>query len=606
MRKLELTYRPFEKTTRVPPGTTLFNGAHWIGLPIESTCGGRGTCGKCKIRLLDGSTEVTPADRRLLTEAELDDGWRLACKAEAYEDAVCFVPELMHAPKAATMGIGRFVLLEPNVHKVRLQLTEPTLEDPRSDVERLRDALDVEGYGLTVDLPVLRTLPAALRSARFDVTAVLCGEHLVAAEPGDTTGESYGVALDVGTTTVVATLMDLRTGAAAAVESTLNRQAPFGADVVSRIGSAMEGAETQAELQRSVLDTINEILAALYATAGTGTDRVYEMVVAGNATMLHLLLAVDPHAIAASPFVAAFRHPLDLTAAEVGIHIHPAGRIQVLPSVGAYVGADIVAGIHATGLTREPDLRLFVDVGTNGEIVLGNSERMLASSAPAGPAFEGGHIRHGVRATEGAIEGVALGQGVGLQVIGGNVPARGICGSGLIDAVAQLRLVGLLDASGRLATADAASGHPLADRLVEVEGVRAFGLADDVVLTQHDIRELQSAKGSIATGIAALMDTMDVRAEDLDQILLAGSFGTYINPESARIIGLVPPVPVERITSAGNAAGEGAKMSLLSFREREMAFELPDRVEYVELSAWPNLNDYFIAALAFPELETVT
>jgi uncharacterized 2Fe-2S/4Fe-4S cluster protein (DUF4445 family) len=604
MRKVEVVYRPFEKVTRVPEGTTLFNAAHWTGLPIESTCGGRGTCGKCKVRVDEGEVEITPADRRHLSEEELEQGWRLACEAEVFGDAVCFVPDLMRAPKAATMGVSRFVLLEPNVNKVHVTLPIPTLEDARSDIERLREELDREGYGLVADLRALRHLPVALRRADFDVTAVLCGEHLVAVEPGDTTSVSYGVAVDVGTTTVVATLMDLSSGAAAAVASNLNGQAPFGADVISRIGRTRTDETAAAELQRTVVQTINGLLGDVYAQAGVERERVYEMVVAGNATMLHLLLAVDPHAIAMAPFIPAFREPLDVPAEALGIDIHPEGRVQLLPSIGAYVGADIVAGIQATGLTREPELRLFVDVGTNGEIVLGNADRVLASAAPAGPAFEGGHIRCGMRAAGGAIEGVTLAAGrVELQVIG-NAPVRGICGSGLIDAVAQLRLVGLLDAKGRLAAAAEVPGHPLAHRLVEIDGTRAFALDGDVVLTQKDVRELQSAKAAIATGIGALMDTTGVRASELHQVLLAGSFGTYINPASARIVGLVPPVPVERITAVGNAAGEGAKMALVSFREREMAFDLIRRVEYVELSARAGFNEAFLTAVAFPELES--
>ncbi len=606
MRKLEVTFRPFDRVTRVPEGTTLFNAAHWIGLPIESTCGGRGTCGKCKVRVLSGSVEVRPADRRWLSEDELAEGWRLACEAELYADAECHVPALMRAPKAATMGLSRFVLLEPNVHKVHLTLAEPRLDDVRSDVERLRDALDAEGYGLVADLRALRHLPIALRAAGWDVTAVLCGEHLVAVEPGDTTGVAYGVAVDVGTTTVVATLMDLTTGAAAGVASNLNGQAPFGADVISRIARTRMEETAAAELQRTVVQTIDGLLGEVYAAASVSPRHVYEMVVAGNATMLHLLLGVDAHAISVAPFVPAFREPLDLPAAALGVDIHPEGRIQILPSIGAYVGADIVAGIQATGLTREPELRLFVDVGTNGEIVLGNAERVLATASPAGPAFEGGHVRAGMRAADGAIEGVSLAEGdVRLQVIG-DVPPIGICGSGLIDAVAQLRLAGLLDAGGRLAAREEVPDHALAGRLVVEDGVRAFALAEGVTLTQRDIRELQSAKGAIATGIAALLDLMGVTADDLAQVLLAGSFGTYIDPRSARVIGLVPPVPVERIVAAGNAAGEGAKMALVSFREREMAFDLLRRVEYVELSGRPGFNEAFVASVSFPELEEVT
>jgi len=305
------------------------------------------------------------------------------------------------------------------------------------------------------------------------------------------------------------------------------------------------------------------------------------------------------------PFTPAFTDPLYVPALDAGIDIHAGGYVQTLPVVGAYVGADIVAGIMATGLAREDKMRVFVDVGTNGEIVLGSLKRVLCTAAPAGPAFEGSQIRCGMRATEGAIEGVTLTDHVELQVIGGDIAPRGICGSGLVDTVAQLRLAGLLDAGGKMRSREEAPEHPLSDRLIMVDGVRAFLLAENVYLTQRDVRELQFGKGSIATGIKVLMDVMGVRATDLDEVLLGGSFGSYLNPESAKIIGLVPAVDVDHILSVGNTAGEGAKMALLSFRERQVAFELPDKVEYVELSGRSDFNDSFVSVLQFPELETV-
>jgi len=605
-RKLEVTYQPFDRTTRVPPGTTVFSAAHWIGLPIDSTCGGRGTCGKCKVRVLDADMEVTTADHRQLRKDEIEGGWRLSCQARIYEDLVCEVPQLLRVPKAATMGLSRLVIIDPNVRKVFLELVEPDLHDQRSDVARLRDALTAEGHDMIADVPVLRTLPKAIRDAEFKVTAVLAGEHLVAVESGDTTEECFGVAFDVGTTTVVGTLMNLRTGMAAAVSSTLNGQAPFGADVISRISHAMNGVESLEELKTAVVSTMNGILDELYREAGISPDRTYEAVVVGNATMLHLLLGIDPTPISMMPFTPTFMDALSVPAREVGLRIHPEGYIQTLPALGAYVGADIVSGVLATGIAREDKLRVFVDVGTNGEIVIGSSQRTLATAAPAGPAFEGSQIKCGMRATDGAIEGVTMGDTVELQVIGGDVPAQGICGSGLVDAVAQLLNVGLLDHSGRMLSASEAPDHPLADRLIEVEGVRAFLLAEGVYLSQRDVRELQFAKGSIATGIKVLMDILGVSAADLDEIFLGGSFGSYLNPESAKIIGLVPPVDVDKIIAVGNSAGEGAKIALLSYRERQVAFELPSRIEYVELSGRTDFNDSFVSVLRFPDLELVS
>jgi uncharacterized 2Fe-2S/4Fe-4S cluster protein (DUF4445 family) len=602
-RKLEVTYLPFDRTTRVPSGTTLFSAAHWIGLPIDSTCGGRGTCGKCKVRVVKGLTDAETADHRQLRPQEIEEGWRLSCQAHIYEDMTCEVPQLLRVPKAATMGLGRLVILDPNVRKVYFELSEPTLEDQRSDIARLRDALTVEGHDMVAGVSVLRTLPAVFREANFHVTAVLSGEQLIAVEPGDTTEECYGVAFDVGTTTLVGTLMNLRTGMAAAVISTLNGQAPFGADVISRISHGMNGPDSIRELQLAVLSTMNTVLAGLYRDAGVSPLQTYEAVVVGNVTMLHLLLGVDPTPLSMSPFTPAFMEQLTVDAGELGLHIHPHGYVQTLPALGAYVGADIVAGLLATSVVREDKLRVFVDVGTNGEIVLGSAQRALATAAPAGPAFEGSQIKCGMRATVGAIEGVQLGDNVELQVIGGDVPAEGICGSGLVDVVAQLLLVGLLDHSGRMKAPDDVPGHPLRDNLFDLDGMRAFRLVDGVYLTQRDVRELQFAKGSIAAGIKVLMDILGVSAGDLDEVLLGGSFGSYLNPESAKIIGLVPDVDVERIIAVGNSAGEGAKIALLSYRERQVAFELPSRIEYIELSSRADFNDSFIGVLGFPHLD---
>jgi uncharacterized 2Fe-2S/4Fe-4S cluster protein (DUF4445 family) len=610
VRKLEVTYLPSGRTAHVPAGTTLFNAAHWAGLPIESTCGGRGTCGKCKVRVTEGLPhhEPTPADHRKLAAAELEHGWRLSCQLEVTEDLTCEVPALQASPKAATMGVGRLVLLEPNVQQVAVALDPPSLEDHRSHLRRLLDALAVEGHEPTYGPSLYPRLARAMRDEPSHLVATLVGEHLVEVVAGTDAPPVYGIALDVGTTTVVATLLDLSNGAAAAVESTINRQAPFGADVIARMGHAMTGDAALEELRAAVVSTVNALVESVCATAGVDRSRVLEMVVVGNATMLHLLLGVDPRSIALSPFVATFLEPQDLRAAELGLQIHADGRVALFPSIGAYVGADVVGDIVATGLARDPELRLLVDVGTNGEIVCGNTDRAVATAAPAGPAFEGGQILHGMRATEGAIEGVVLdGAEVRLQVIGGDVAPRGICGSGLIDAVAQLRLAGLLREDGVLRSREEATleGHPLADRIVDRDGVRAFELAEGVLLTQLDVRELQSAKGAIATGIEVAMAELGVAAADLDEVLLAGSFGTYIHPESARVVGLVPPVPVERIRAVGNAASEGAKMALLSFREREVAFELPAFVEYLELSGAADFNERFIANLAFPALRTL-
>jgi uncharacterized 2Fe-2S/4Fe-4S cluster protein (DUF4445 family) len=610
--KYPITFLPQHLVTHAPEGTTVFNAANWAGLPIDSTCGGRGTCGKCKVRFLQGADSMTEADHRFLSDAELAKGWRLSCRAPVHTECIVEVPRLLTSPKAALLGYGQHVVLDPNVDKVYLQLTEPSLEDQRSDVQRVTDALRAEGYEVQVVPAVWRALPKLLRASNLGITAVVCGDELIAVEPGDTTDRAFGLALDIGTTTVVGALVNLNTGMVAAVQSTLNGQASFGADVISRISHAMLEPDGLAVLHARIVETINTLLDRLLAASEVARENIYEAVAVGNATMLHLLLGIDPEPIGVGPFIPAVTQAVTLPAAEIGLLLNPQARLSTLPHLGAYVGADIVAGVLATGLARNPDdqLRLYIDVGTNGEIVLGSSRRTLATAAPAGPAFEGAQIKCGMRASEGAIEGVEItDHDVGLQIIGGDVRPIGLCGSGLVDAVAELLDCGLVDASGRLARPEAVRGklpEALVNRLIERDGVRAFLLSapeDDIALTQTDIRALQFAKAAIASGANVLMAKLGVRAEDLHEVLLAGSFGSYINPTSARTIGLVPPqVPVEQIMAVGNAAGEGAKMALLSFREREAANRIPDFIEYVELSGRPEFNDIFTEALAFPDL----
>lgn len=612
--KITVEFQPHNKVTRVPAGMTIFNAASWIGLPIDSTCGARGTCGKCKVRLLQGQDGTTAADRQTFTEEELAAGWRLSCRTQLHQDTVCEVPRLMGNPKAALMGFGRHVILNPNVHKLALKLEAPSLEDQRSDLARLEAALAQEGFAVTTSLSLLRQLPKTLRQAGWQVTAVVVGQELITIEPGDTTDRSYGLAFDIGTTTVVGMLMNLNNGAPAAVQSTLNGQAIFGADVIARISHAMVNDDGLGQLQAKIIGSLNQLIGQLLAEARVSPDEIYEVVVAGNATMHHLLLGLDPEAIGVTPFIPVAENIVRISAGEIGLHLLPQAKIHCLPHLGAYVGADLVAGLLATGLAQAEGIRLLVDVGTNGEIILGSAKRTVATAAPAGPAFEGAQIKDGMRASRGAIEAVTITQtGVKLQVID-DVPPLGLCGSGLLDAVAQLRLTGLLGPSGRFIKTEQAATRfdpEIANRLITNEdGGRAFVLAraEDsghgrpVVLTQRDIRELQFAKGSIAGGIEVVMKELGVTPADLVEIYLAGSFGNYINPQSARIIGLVPPVPVERIKSVGNAAGEGTKIALLSFRERQIAGSLPQIVEYHELSGRTDFNESFINVLQFPDL----
>ncbi|RYP88748.1 DUF4445 domain-containing protein [Nocardioides guangzhouensis] len=598
--------RVVRREVRVPPGVTVFDSASWNGIAIDSTCGGHGTCHKCKVRL-DSAGAITRHDVKTFTRDQLDAGWRLACLVNATRDLAVDVPPLTTRPKAATVGVGRQVILRPAIQKRYVELDEPTLADQRPDLVRLLDAVD--DLEPTPDLHVLRRLPRVLREADFKVTAVVVDESLVDVEPGDTTGAQYAIAFDLGTTTVVATLLDVSTGTPVAVASMLNRQQPFGGDVITRISATMLDPDALHRLQQAAAQTLATLAAQVCAEGEVDPAHVYEVALAGNATMTALVLGVDPEPLGVAPFVMSTAHPPTVLAADLGLALHPRARAAIFPALGAYVGGDIVAGMLATGMDRDKRTRLMIDVGTNCEIVLSNGDRIVSTAAPAGPAFEGGAIRCGMRAAEGAIEVVKLGEDVELGVIG-DIDPKGLCGSGLVDAVAELVKVGLLDGSGRFVPdEDAPSVAPaLADRLTRIGDERVFVLhrphpgadpADCVVLSQRDVRELQFAKAAISTGWSLLLEELGLEPRDVQQVLMAGSFGSYLSPASAVRIGLVPTLPVLRIVSAGNVAGEGAKMALLSLRERAGATALTEEVTYVELSDRADFNDRFVDQLAF-------
>ena len=598
-----------DRAVRVPYGVTLFDAASWNGIAIDSTCGGHGTCKKCRIRIAEDPPAPSSLDIRAYTAQEIKDGWRLACRTTASRDTQVEVPPLTTRPKAATVGVGRQVILRPAVQKRYLELAEPNLADQASDLERVLAQLD--DLEPRAELSVLKTLGRTLREADYKVTAVVVDDVLIAVEPGDTTARRFGIAFDLGTTTVVATLLDLSTGTPAGVESTLNKQQPFGADVITRISATMMDPGALDKLQQLAQETLGELTRAVCAQAGVKPYEVYEVAVAGNATMTHLVLGIDPEPLGMAPFIMATRLYPEVLAADLGLGgiVHPRARAVVFPAFGAYVGGDITAGLLASGMDRDARVRLFVDIGTNCEIVLGNRDWLLATAAPAGPAFEGAAIRCGMRAADGAIEVVTMTPDeLTLKVIG-DAELQGLCGSGLVDAVTGLVKVGLLDSSGRFISAEAArdTAPGLAGRLTMIGKERVFvlhwrgqGAQDSIYLSQRDVRELQFAKAAIATGWQILLEEAGLEAADVKQVLLAGSFGTYLSPASAVRIGLVPRLPVLRIVSAGNVAGEGAKMVLLSKPERAGATALLEEVTYVELSDRPDFNDRFIDLLAFP------
>ncbi len=591
-------------------GTNLLEAAARAGVAVEGNCGGKGSCGKCKVRLPDRDpAEPTEAEKKFLSDADLAEGWVLACQRSAEEDMIVEVPEQSDAFRrkiSLTEDEEDTVKPDPAVQKIMLTLEHPTVKDQTPDLERLLNGLP-DGE-MEVSHRLLTGLPQILRQERFTVTAVLAPNKLLAVEPGRTLGRLYGVAFDIGTTTIMGSLHDLNSGKALAVGAATNPQNVYGADVISRITYASSNEKGLERLQHKVMEALNGIIEGLAREAGINPHEIYEATAVGNTTMSHLFLGIDPSYLAPAPFIPAYRRPVALEAADIGLGINPGGQIVVLPNIAGYVGSDTVSVILATGLDQRNDCCAVIDIGTNGELALAAGGQILSCSTAAGPAFEGAQIKQGMRAADGAIEAVQIDDGeVLLDVIGGTAP-RGICGSGLIDAAAALLKAGVIEPSGRMVNPETTVtplSRQLKSRLRPGKGGFEFILAGkeggEILLTQSDLRELQLAKGAIYAGLQILLQEAGLTEDDLDEVLLAGAFGNYIRKESARAIGLLPGIPLEKITPVGNAAGRGSRMALLSRTERARAFALPDLVKHVELSARLDFQDAFIKALSFKE-----
>ncbi|HQI47884.1 MAG TPA: ASKHA domain-containing protein [bacterium] len=587
---ITLTFLPSGKRTEVPCGTTLIDAALRLGLEIESLCGGAGLCGRCRVQLIAGSLPVTPADRENLTAAELAQGFRLACAAQPDADCTIEIPVPAAQGEIVSAGAGREVPLDPAMRRVPLRLHPPTLEQGPSDLEVLMTALPA-GTGMP-PLSLLQRLPRLLRDGGWRGDAILLEGRLIdfqiARQP------LCGLAIDLGTTTVVAKLIDLESGQVLSTAAGLNRQRRYGEDVIARVGHA--NAHGPAELQGLIVSQLNQMVDELTAEAGITRDSIFTAVVAGNTVMEHLLLGLPPRHLAEMPYVPVIREFPPVAAREIGLRLHPEAQLTLMPVLGKFVGGD-TAAVLLTLAGRLDETWLAVDIGTNGEILLCHRGRIWTTSAAAGPAFEGAHIGVGMRAAAGAIERVWWrGDHLEVRVIGGG-KASGLCGSGLIDAIAALLEAGALDASGRLA-----AGHPLVELLPAAGTLPdqlAARLAPGVLLTQRDIRELQLANAAIAAAIELLLQAAGLRAADLEHLFLAGAFGQYLSPQAALRIGLLPPVAPEIIKFIGNAACRGAEMGVVNSGERRQIAALAGEVEYVEVAAGADFQECFAEKIRF-------
>ena len=609
---VEVIFQPEGKVARAEKGARILDIATVSGIGIDGPCGGRGTCGKCRVIVHGEFSDPTGAERGRLSEEELQGGVRLACQAKVLGRGTVEIPRTTRrlSQKILDEGVRREVPLRPDVRRRCITLPEPSLQDQRSDFQRLRDELGEDGDGLVADLGLLRELPHALREKAFRVSVVLADSAILAIDPGDGTDGCYGIAFDIGTTTVVGYLIGLATGELLGAAALMNPQVTYGDDVISRIDFVIGHTDGLETLHHRMVEGMNEIVGELAGHLSVYPEQICEATVVGNTCMHHLFLGIDPRHIAPNPFIPVISEPMKVRAGVLGLNIHPQSYVHALPNISAYVGADIVGGILASDLMRSDAPKLLVDIGTNGEVVLGSKDGFVACSAAAGPAFEGARISCGMRGAAGAIDRAAFDEDVAYTTIEG-AKVRGICGSGLLDFAAELLRVGIVDFSGRILEPDApglAAGERLRARILEGESGYDFLLAGPeetedgkpMRLTQRDIRELQLAKGAIRTGIDLLMKEAGVSVDDLEEIMLAGAFGNYLRKESALAIGLLPPVPVEKIRSIGNAAGEGAKLALISTEERGRAAEIARQVRYIELGTQTAFMDAFTENMLFP------
>ena len=614
-KRARVTFQPDGKRGEVSPGMTVLEASMRLGVSLASICGGRGMCGKCRVVIVEGFENLNPptqAERKNLSEEELRKGYRLACMARVLGDVVVLVPDESRRGRQRLQveGVETPVELKPAVAKLTVRLQPPSLEDQAGDAERLLAALESQHglRGLAFRYTALRKLPTALREGEWTATVTVWeGREIIDVEAGETAGRNYGFAVDVGTTKMAGYLLDLNSGRLLSVSSMMNPQIRFGEDVIARITHAMKGWRELRELHETVVEGLNQMLEDACRKAGVSPEEVYEVVVVGNTAMHHLFLGLNPKFLSLSPYTPVISHSVDVQASKLGVGINPAGNVHVMPVIAGFVGADCVADILATGIHESEELCFLIDIGTNTEIVIGNREGLIAASCASGPAFEGAFIKHGMRAATGAIERVWIDhETMELSYLTiDDAKPRGICGSAIVDLVAEMLKAGIVDTSGRMRPE--ADPRRVRERGGMLEYVVAWGdetaTGEDIAVTQSDIREIQKAKAAMYAGASILMRKLGVDVEDIHRVFMAGAFGNYVDPINAMTIGMLPDFPPEIIRHVGNAAGTGARMALLSLDVRRTAERVHRMVEYVELAAEPEFEREYMAALYLPHLD---
>ena len=615
MATVALTLLPTGRTLAVEPGTSILKAAHAAGVDIEATCGGRGRCTSCRVKFAAGIVPPpTIMDEVQLGDNLVREGYRLSCQCRVTDAITVQVSPPLDDRTFQILGGERPegaplpVLIEAGVDKTVVRVALPTEEHHQtSDLEALLAATGREPDDCSPE--VLKTLPQALREHGGVVTVATFGSRILSVEAGDTHVLKFGLAIDIGTTSVVSTLLELESGEQMASVSSLNPQAVFGGDLMSRIAFAQFDAGNLRKLQTRIIGLLNQHVEALVRDSGVLAKWIYKVAIVGNTCMHHLLLGIDPSYLGLAPYAPVMRHPLVLAARELFLKVNPEARVCLLPIVAGFVGADAVAVALATRIDETPEIRIAVDIGTNGEVLLGSREHLWACSAPAGPALEGAQIRHGMRAAMGAIDRVSVADGDLVLHTIGEAAAQGICGSGLIDVVAVLLDARVIDWTG-LIDLDHLDRLPAPlrarvitrgdERTVVLARPGEAGAPQEIVLTQDDVRQVQLCKGAIASGAVMLQHVAGVPDDKIAELMLAGGFGNYLSIRSALRIGLIPPLPESKIRYVGNAAALGAQMALLSEPERHRALRIAARIEHVSLAAHPDFQDIFVDCMNFP------
>jgi uncharacterized 2Fe-2S/4Fe-4S cluster protein (DUF4445 family) len=595
----QVDFEPIGRRYACPKGTTLLDAARQAGVGIVSICGGRGTCGHCRVRVLDGlAPPPTAAESKVFSAEELAAGYRLACQVEVSSDLRVHVPpsSLTTPQRIQVEGQELTVPLQPAVRSYKVGLPPRAPHDLRPELTRLREALATEYglEGLRIDGRLLPCIPLRLQGWDGVAKAVVRDGELMDLLPE---GQApLGLAVDLGTTKVAAHLVDLMTGETLQARGVMNPQIAYGEDVIARIAHAMEGEEQAEELRQAAVGAVNDLAGELCDLVGRSREGIAEAVVVGNTAMHHLFLGLPVRQLGLAPYLAAVIDPLDLKARDVGLEISPGGYVHLLPNIAGFVGADHVAMLLSTGIYRAEGTVVGLDIGTNTEVVLRAGERLMACSTASGPAFEGAHIRDGMRAAPGAIEWLRITDtNVEYQTID-DAPPVGLCGSGILDAVAQLLEAGVLDERGSMREHPRVrQGKSGPEFVLVAQGEGGDGR--EVVITRADVGEIQLAKGAMRAGINVLLEEAGLSAEDVDQIVVAGAFGTYVDVGSAVRVGMVPPLPLSRFAQVGNAAAMGAKLALVSTEQRALAEEIARQVEYVELTTDPRFVGQFTQAM---------